>query len=120
RFIELRNGDDPVPMLKLSMLWKRPEWFPGTRPFTPVESFAQHGVDITTAITRGTGATIGTDGHEYRSVISNQAFARAVGLGRFGDEAVHTAATRAQDTALSEAKRVREMLTGAAKAAKPQ
>jgi hypothetical protein len=112
RFIEMKNPDDPVPLMALNMIWKRPSWFPANRSFTPGVSFAQHAVDITTAIQRGTGATVGTGGHEYRSIISNAAFARALGVPGVTQEHMLAAAREAQDASVAEAKRARDVLFG--------
>ncbi len=117
RFIELYHPDDPVPLTSVDMLWRRPDWMPDNRTWTPGVSFVQHAGDVTTSIARGTGPTVGTGGHEYRAAASNKAFARALGLRRadgnaFTPEVLEQAAVRAQDSAVSEAKRIRDVLMG--------
>jgi hypothetical protein len=111
KFIELYHPDDPVPLTSIDLLWRKPTWMGAERTWVPGISFVQHANDVTTAIARGTGPTVSHGGHEYREVIANLGFARALGLP--GDEAtLHLAATRAQDTAVSEAKRIRDALLG--------
>jgi hypothetical protein len=90
---------------------------PASRTWAPGISFVQHASDVTTSISRGTGPKVTHGGHEYREVVSNVAFARALGLRaedgtKFTDEALELAGTRAQDTAVSEAKRIRDALLG--------
>ncbi|MCB0880302.1 MAG: alpha/beta-hydrolase family protein [Thermoleophilia bacterium] len=117
RFIELRHPDDPVPLVSIDMLWRRPDWMPRERTWVPGVSFIEHATDVTTSISRGTGPTVGASGHEYRNVQSNLAFARALGLKSVDGSAIpaatlEAAATHAQDTAVSEAKRIRDVLFG--------
>lgn len=124
RLIELRHADDPVPLTSFDLLYRRPDWMPSNRTWTPGVSFVQHATDVTTSIARGTGPTVGTGGHEYRAVTSNLAFARAMGLRAhdgtaFSSATLEQAATRAQDTAVSEAKRIRDVLMGTTPPAPP-
>lgn len=111
KFIELYHPDDPVPLTQVDMLWRRPDWMPRERTWAPGVSFVQQANDVTTAIARGTGPKVTHGGHEYREVVSNLGFARALGLPG-DDAALELAATRAQDTAVSEAKRIRDALLG--------
>jgi hypothetical protein len=124
KFIELKHPDDPVPLLSTDLLYRRPDWMPKERTWVPGVSFLQHATDITTSISRGTGPKVGVGGHEYRVVESNVAFARALGLrapdgAKLPDEAIQLAAVRAQDTAVAEAKRIRDALLGNSDLAKP-
>ena len=117
RFIELKHADDPVPFTSLDLLYRRPDWMPAERTWVPGVSLLQHASDVTTSISRGTGAKVGTGGHEYRATVSNLAFARALGLrapdgAAIPKDVLETAAVRAQDTAVSEAKRLRDALMG--------
>ncbi len=117
KFIELKHGNDPVPLTSLDMLWRRPAWMPSERTWAPGVSFVQHASDVTTSISRGTGPKISHGGHEYREVLSNVAFAKALGLkgeggAKLTEEALQLAGTRAQDTAVTEAKRIRDALMG--------
>jgi hypothetical protein len=111
KFIELHHPDDPVPLTQVDMLWRKPDWMPRERTWAPGVSFVQHANDVTTAIARGTGPKVTHGGHEYREVVANLGFARALGLPG-DDAALQVAATRAQDTAVSEAKRIRDALLG--------
>jgi hypothetical protein len=124
RFIELHHPDDPVPLLSFDMLYRRPDWMAADRTWTPGVSFVQHATDVTTSIARGTGPKVGTGGHEYRAVQSNLAFARSLGLHApdgtaFSAQVLEQAAVRAQDTAVSEAKRIRDVLMGTIPATPP-
>lgn len=124
KFIELKHADDPVPLMAFDLLWRRPDWMPADRVWAPGVSFVQHASDVTTSISRGTGPKVTHGGHEYREVRSNVAFARALGLkgpngAAFTDEALELAGTRAQDTAVTEAKRIRDALMGTIDLAKP-
>ncbi|MCW2920891.1 MAG: putative rane protein [Thermoleophilia bacterium] len=124
KFIELKHPNDPVPFTSLDMLWRRPSWMPTERTWAPGVSFVQHASDVTTAISRGTGPKISHGGHEYREVLSNVAFARALDLKGEGgaalsSEALQLAGTRAQDTAVTEAKRIRDALMGLIDVATP-
>ncbi len=124
KFVELYHPDDPVPFTSLDMLYRKPDWMPKERVWAPGVSFVQHATDVTTSIARGTGPKVTHGGHEYREVLSNLAFARALGL-RGDDgaaiprEVLEQAATRAQDTAVSEAKRIRDALLGTVDLTKP-
>jgi hypothetical protein len=124
RFIEIKHADDPVPLTQIDMIWRRPEWMAANREWVPGVSFIQHATDVTTAIARGTGAKVGVGGHEYRSIESNVAFMRALGLKAadgtpFSAETLEAAGRSAQDTAVSEAKRIHDILAGRVKPTAP-
>ena len=125
RFVELYHADDPVPLLSIDMLWRRPDWMPANRIWKPGISFLQHVSDVTTSISRGTGGSLhGTGGHEYRNMKALRAFAEVMNL-RTPDgtaisaELVETAAKRAQDTSVAAAGRLRDSLLGRVDVTKP-
>lgn len=118
KFIELYHPDDPVPLTSVDMLWRRPSWMGPERVWVPGVSLVQHANDVTTSIARGTGPKVSHGGHEYREAASNIAFARALGL-RADDATMQLAATRAQDTAVTEAKRIRDALMGTIDSTQP-
>ncbi|MCW2927725.1 MAG: putative rane protein [Thermoleophilia bacterium] len=124
KFIELFHPDDPVPLISKDLIWRKPEWMPKDRTWVPGVSFLQHATDVTTSISRGTGPKVTHGGHEYREALANVAFARAVGIkpaagGAFSEATLQQAAVRAQDTAVSEAKRLRDALLGTSDLTKP-
>lgn len=124
RFIEISHADDPVPLTSFQMLYRRPDWISRDRTWGVGVSFLQHMSDVTKSISQGTGPVVTNGGHEYRQVKALEAFMRALSVtdangAPFSPDALRSAAVRAQDTAVSEAKRLREALLGRTDLRKP-